>query len=199
MPTYSKLSQLVNLPLTCKYRKGFENFKTKFGTSPFKAGRLKDPTNDPSDEGNFESALIEKGVAVKDRNWELETYDQNRWQNYFSWTFEKDGEEHKVDLTWTQNKNLTEKLPSEFPRDGIVITPHISDKTIDFEVEVLEPESGDVREMNAQIKSETPISDIVGDVENVAHEEPPLPPLPFKSSETSENYEDINPLPSKFD
>ena len=135
MTNYTKLNQLVNLPLTCKYSRGYENWQTKYGTTPWLSGRVKDFQKNIADEGNFESAPIVKGVAIKDRNWETTPFDKSKWTSSYQWTFEKEGEEHKVTLTWLQNKNLQDELPEDIPNGGVKITPVFSGDTIAFDVE----------------------------------------------------------------
>lgn len=136
MPTYPELNSLINIQLTCKYASGFENFKTRYGSGQkFRVGKLKDFKKDVSDDGNFEAATPIKGTKRAEWDWQPENFNAQDWDSSFSWTFFKGSEEYKVKLTWLQNKNLTEKLPKDFPKDtGVQIIPKISDKTVDFEV-----------------------------------------------------------------
>lgn len=153
---YSKIGNLVNLNLTCKHKRGFENWKTRYGSGdPFRIGKLKDFKKSEEDEGNFEVCVPVKGQKRADWDWQVEKFDRQKWDNSFSWLFLNGSEEHRVELTWLQNKNLTEVLPNDFPNTGVEITPRISDKTVDFEFVGNAPESQDVREQTAQCEAES--------------------------------------------
>ena len=135
MTKYIKINEIVNIEVTAKYKSGFETWKTKYGSDEFLIGRVKDWKKPPEEEGNFEVSKPEKGVKVKDRKWETIPYIRDAFQNSYNWTFiDKSGEELKLELSWLQNKNLTEKLPEQMPADGVKITPHIDGKTVNFSV-----------------------------------------------------------------
>jgi len=144
MARNAKLNELINLKLVCKYPDGFEVWKTAYNKSAeigFRVGRCKNKLKDIREPGNFESALIVKGVKAVDRVWEDTKFSTENFSNSFDWKFEdfNTGEVIYTNLTWLQNKNLTDALMGEVTQEGVIVIPKISEKTVDFTVELIEP------------------------------------------------------------
>ena len=109
-----KLKEIVNVPVELNYKSGFMKYKTKYSPeTTFMIGRVTTGASSPQE--GFECATPKKGVSPKDLAWTTTDYDQNKWEESYSWKMTVEGKEQYFDLSFTQNKNLTEALQGEAP------------------------------------------------------------------------------------
>jgi len=145
-PKRAKMAHCINRDITVLVDAGTEKWVTKYveGGNPmgWLEGKMVDENKGIGEPGNFVVCDIkayialpaDKRPAFKDREFKVMEYDQDSWDNKYTWkvrvpTFDKD---QYIDLSYTMNSGLEEAVAGR--GKGSLVHVSRPDKAYEFEL-----------------------------------------------------------------